>query len=95
MRDPAASSDALHEGDPPAAALRGVAVVVGAGSVGLTLAARLRRAGLPVRVATRRAEAARALAGGLVAEDPATGATQRLDVEATAELDAALAGDTG
>lgn len=65
-------------------------LVVGAGSVGLTLAARLRRAGRRVRVLVRRPEAAHRLAQGLVVEDPATGATERIDLEAEVDLDRAL-----
>lgn len=71
------------------------AVVVGAGSVGLTLAARLAGAGLAVRLATRRPEAARALAEGLVVEDPETGATRRLAVPAGSDLARALEGASG
>lgn len=62
-----------------------VATVVGAGSVGLALAARLARAGVAVLLVTKREEAAHALAErGLSAEDPATGARIGLAVRATA-----------
>ena len=71
------------------------AVIVGGGSVGLTLAARLRRAGTEVRLVVRRPEAARALVRGLVAEDPASDARERLEVEATCELGRALDGAEG
>ena len=48
--------------------------VVGAGSVGLALAARLARAGIPVRLVTRDADSARKLeSGGIRVEDPASG----------------------
>jgi 2-dehydropantoate 2-reductase len=63
------------------------ATVVGAGSVGLALAARLARGGASVLVVTRRPEAARLLAErGIVAEDPASGARIGCAVRATAEL---------
>ncbi len=56
--------------------------VLGAGSVGLTLAARLARAGVGVLLVTRREAAARALGQGLIAEHPASGETFRVSVEA-------------
>lgn len=56
--------------------------VLGAGSVGLTLAARLARAGVNVLVLTRREAAAQALAGGLVVEHPADGTSFEVVVEA-------------
>jgi 2-dehydropantoate 2-reductase len=63
------------------------ATVVGAGSVGLALAARLARGGASVLVVTRRPEAARLLAErGIVAEDPASGARVGCAVRASAEL---------
>lgn len=55
--------------------------VLGGGSVGLALAARLASQG-PVRVLTRRPEAAAALARGLIVEDPAAGTERRVAVEA-------------
>jgi 2-dehydropantoate 2-reductase len=64
----------------------GFASVVGAGSVGLALAARLARGGVRVLVVTRRPEAARLLAErGLVAEDPASGARRGCAVRAASE----------
>jgi 2-dehydropantoate 2-reductase len=61
------------------------ATIVGAGSVGLALAARLGRAGVAVLLVTRRPEAARLLsARGLSAEEPATGARLGVAVRATA-----------
>jgi 2-dehydropantoate 2-reductase len=60
---------------------------VGAGSVGLALAARLARGGVAVGLVTRRPEAAQALAErGLLAEDPASGARFGFAVRASAEL---------
>ncbi|MCP5059852.1 MAG: ketopantoate reductase family protein [bacterium] len=56
--------------------------ILGAGSVGLTLAARLARGGVRVLVLTRREAAARALAAGLVAEHPADGTRFEVEVEA-------------
>jgi 2-dehydropantoate 2-reductase len=62
------------------------ATIVGAGSVGLALAARLAQAGVAVLLVTRREEAARALAErGLSAEDPATGARVGVAPRATAD----------
>jgi 2-dehydropantoate 2-reductase len=61
-------------------------VVLGAGSVGLALAAQLAAAGRPVLVVARRPEAAAALRGGLVAEDPIAGGERRLAMEAAASL---------
>lgn len=55
--------------------------IVGAGSVGLALAARLSDLG-PVEVVTRRAEAAEALSQGLLVEDPASGDRRTLTVRA-------------
>jgi 2-dehydropantoate 2-reductase len=63
------------------------ATIVGAGSVGLALAARLARGGVAVLVVTRRPEAARLLAErGIVAEDPASGARVGCAVRAAADL---------
>ena len=59
--------------------------IVGAGSVGLALAARLARLG-PVQLIVRRPEAAARLAEGLRVEDPATGETTRIAVEAAVGL---------
>lgn len=56
--------------------------IVGAGSVGLTLAARLARGGVPVLLLTRREAAAHALGAGLVAEHPADGTRFEVEVEA-------------
>jgi 2-dehydropantoate 2-reductase len=59
--------------------------VFGAGAIGLTLAARLSRAGHAVRVCTRRAEDSRVLErGGIAVEEPATGAAWRAPVSAHA-----------
>ena len=64
------------------------ATIVGAGSVGLALAARLARGGVAVLLVTRRPEAAHALAGrGLEASDPATGARLGVALRATADPD--------
>jgi 2-dehydropantoate 2-reductase len=69
------------------------ATVVGAGSVGLALAARLARGGASVLVLTRRPETARLLAErGVVAEDPASGVRVGCAVRATADLAAVPAG---
>lgn len=66
--------------------MSGCAAVVGAGSVGLALAARLARGGVRVLLVTRRPEAARLLAErGLVAEDPASGARRGCAVRAVSE----------
>jgi len=60
-------------------------LLVGAGSVGLTLAARMGRAGHRPRIVTRRVEAAEVLRDrGVTAEDAATGESFRIDVEAWA-----------
>ncbi len=57
--------------------------ILGAGSVGLTLAARLARAGVRVVLWTRRPEAARLLSsGGLTAEHPASGERFHVRVDA-------------
>ena len=65
------------------------ATVVGAGSLGLALAARLARGGVRVLVVTRRPEAARLLAErGLEVEDPATGARVGCAVRASDALGA-------
>ncbi|MCP3985348.1 MAG: hypothetical protein GY723_13240 [bacterium] len=56
--------------------------ILGAGSVGLTLAARLARGGVRVLVLTRREAAARALAKGLIVEHPADGTTFEVEIEA-------------
>jgi 2-dehydropantoate 2-reductase len=60
--------------------------VLGAGSVGLALAAQLAAAGREVLVIARRPEAAAALGGGLVAEDPIAGGERSLRVDARASL---------
>jgi 2-dehydropantoate 2-reductase len=66
--------------------------VLGAGSVGLALAAQLADAGREVLVVARRPEAAAALRAGLVAEDPIAGGERRLSVQAATDLrDAARA----
>jgi 2-dehydropantoate 2-reductase len=63
------------------------ATVVGAGSVGLALAARLARGGVRVQLLTRRHESAGLLAQrGLTVEDPASGALAGLAVRASADL---------
>jgi 2-dehydropantoate 2-reductase len=63
------------------------ATIVGAGSVGLALAARLARAGVAVLLVTRREAAARALSErGLSAQDPATGTRVGVAPRATADL---------
>jgi 2-dehydropantoate 2-reductase len=60
--------------------------VVGAGSLGLALAARLARAGARVQLLTRRPEAACLLAQrGLTVEDPASGALTGFAVAASSE----------
>ncbi len=57
--------------------------IVGAGSVGLALGARLGAAGVPVRFLTRRREAADSLTrNGIRAEDPKEGSTRVVPVEA-------------
>jgi 2-dehydropantoate 2-reductase len=62
------------------------ATVVGAGSVGLALAARLARGGVRVLVLARRPETVRLLAErGLEAEDPASGARAGCAVRASCE----------
>lgn len=59
--------------------------IVGAGAVGLALAARLARAGQSVQLTTDRPEIARALREkGLTAEHPASGETFRVAVDARA-----------
>jgi 2-dehydropantoate 2-reductase len=69
------------------------ATVVGAGSLGLALAARLARGGASVLVVTRRPEAARLLSErGIVAEDPASGARVGCAVRASADLAAVSGG---
>lgn len=61
--------------------------VVGAGSVGLAVGARLARSGEAVRFVTRRPEAARALsAEGVRLEDPASGEAWSARVEAVAGI---------
>ena len=63
------------------------ATIVGAGSLGLALAARLARGGVRVQLLTRRPEAGRLLAErGLTVEDPANGALTGYAVAAGAEL---------
>jgi 2-dehydropantoate 2-reductase len=60
--------------------------ILGAGSVGLALAARLAHGGVRVQLLTRRLEAAQRLgARGLTAEDPASGTQRGLAVAATAD----------
>lgn len=55
--------------------------IVGGGAVGLTLAARLARAGAPVRLVVRRPEAAAAIArAGVRLEEPASGASFQVAV---------------
>jgi 2-dehydropantoate 2-reductase len=62
--------------------------VLGAGSVGLTLGARLARAGHPVRFVVRRPEAAVRLAErGVGVEDPASGARFRAAVQSALKLE--------
>jgi len=62
-------------------------LVVGAGSIGLALAARFAAARVPVRLVTRRAEAAARLAAdGLLAEDPSDGSTRPLRVASACGL---------
>ncbi len=62
--------------------------VIGAGSVGLALAARLSRAGLPVRLVTRNARTVRQLAsGGIRVEDPQSGERWRAPVNAVAGIE--------
>ncbi|MBW2242264.1 MAG: ketopantoate reductase family protein [Deltaproteobacteria bacterium] len=56
--------------------------ILGAGSVGLTLAARLARGGVRVLVLTRREAAAHALSAGLVAEHPADGTCFEVELDA-------------
>ena len=65
-------------------------LVLGAGSVGLALAAQLAAAGREVTLLVRRSEAAASLRAGLVAEDPVAGGERRLPVAATDDLAAAL-----
>lgn len=71
-------------------------VLVGAGSVGLSLAARLGRSGETPRLVTRRPEAAAALRErGLTAEHPGTGERLHLPVDAQSwEEDPALPDDS-
>ncbi len=65
--------------------------VVGAGAVGLALAARVARTGRPVRVVVRRAEAAARLAAeGIAVEDVSAGISWTVPVEAGASLGEAL-----
>ena len=67
--------------------------VIGAGSVGLALAARLARGGAAVLVIARSEAAARSIRErGIELEDPATGAVVRARVEARAELPAGECG---
>jgi 2-dehydropantoate 2-reductase len=65
-------------------------LVLGAGSVGLALAAQLAAAGRAVTLLVRRPAAAAALRAGLVAEDPIAGGERRLRVDATDDLEGAL-----
>ncbi len=65
--------------------------VLGAGSVGLVLGARLALAGAPVRFVTRSEESARHLVDdGVRIEDPATGETWRARVRATVGPEAGI-----
>jgi len=65
-----------------------VRTVVGAGSVGLALASRLAQAGLPVRLVTRDADAARRLESrGIRVEDPGTGQHWCVPVSAVAGIE--------
>jgi 2-dehydropantoate 2-reductase len=69
--------------------------VVGAGSVGLALAARLARAGLPVRLVTRDARSARRLeSGGIRVEDPGSGEHWCAPISAVAGIENAELQDT-
>jgi 2-dehydropantoate 2-reductase len=69
--------------------------VIGAGSVGLALAARLARAGLPVRLVTRDAgSAGRLESDGIHVEDPATGEHWCAPVSAVAGIENADLRDT-
>ena len=62
--------------------------MIGAGAVGLTLAARLARAEMPVRLVTRDIGSARSLeSGGIRVEDPKTGEQWRAPVGAVAGLE--------
>jgi 2-dehydropantoate 2-reductase len=62
--------------------------VIGAGAVGLALAARLSRAGLPVRLVTRDARTARQLASsGIRVEDPRSGERWCTPVSAVAGIE--------
>jgi 2-dehydropantoate 2-reductase len=71
--------------------MRDEVTVLGAGSIGLAMGARLARAGHPVRFVVRRPEAARRLAArGVQVEDPARGERWRAAVEASSALDPAL-----
>ena len=65
--------------------------VLGAGSVGLALAAQLAAAGRDVLVVARRRSAAEKLRAGLTAEDPIAGGERRVAVEAAASLEEAAA----
>jgi len=67
--------------------------IVGAGSVGLVLGARLARAGRPVRFHVRAEPAARALRDeGVLVEDPATGEVWRAAADARLGPPAGIAG---
>src|SRR5690606_41206651 len=67
--------------------------IVGAGSVGLVLGARLARAGLAVRFSVRDPAAARALReAGVAVEDPASGAGWTVRVDARVGPPEAIAG---
>lgn len=57
-------------------------LLIGAGSVGLVLGARLARAGARVRYVVRRPEQAAALRSGIFVRDPASGETLNAPVEA-------------
>ncbi len=69
--------------------------VVGAGAVGLTVAARLARAEQPVRVVSRRPDVVRRITReGIGFEEAATGQAFRVPVEARSEIDAQGESDT-
>jgi 2-dehydropantoate 2-reductase len=64
--------------------------IAGGGSVGLTLAARLARAGTDVRLVVRRAEAAEAIArAGIELEDPGSGKRFRVSLPVMAGISSA------
>jgi 2-dehydropantoate 2-reductase len=70
-------------------------IVIGAGSVGLALAARMARAGLPVCLVARDPHATRRLeSGGIRVEDPESGEHWRATVRAVAGIENANLHDT-